>query len=725
MAKQPIQFTLPIKGVVKSLSFSDHSPDSSIDALNVLPFGTDGRMRIGQRSGTSKLWAATLGSNPLQGLWETTLALDPTTVVASTLLATDPFTYANGNLSVVAPNWDTRTNAGAYSAAIGGTQTASSFTIASNAVLPASGIVGQAARYIPTLTLGAAYVVKIDAKLLSNTGTVVLTCRVNPTGPSGATAVSLFVQIPASSPAVTLRIGQEAIVNGGNSFTLPSGFFVIGQTYTLEIRVNGDFISGWINGVKYISRTTSSNNAFSGFAFGCENGSGNATFDNFFIYTGVGLSSYRQVNLIAVAGGSVYIGDANTQGALATGGAGAKANTGLDSLASLFGKAYIADGVTNLKVLDLTTKIVSDFTASAGTETAATLGQYQLAAVYRGRLVLAADRLNPQNFVLSRVGVPTDFNYAATDVATAFAGNASKAGQIGEPIVSLMPFNDDIMLIGGDHNLWAMRGDPADGGSIDLVSDAIGILGKDAWTKSPDGTIFFVGTGGLFKMSPDGGVPENISSGLWNEYFRSINRSTNYVQCAWDRDRHLMYVYVVPVNSGTALSLVWDDRTQAFWPIQLPTTQGPLCSLLYDGDGPTDRQILMGGRDGFIYRFQDTNTSDDGNAIVSYIFMGPAKADDATDSVIEELEMVMGGTSGSPNVVATLFAGQTVEEAYSAPIRSRIKTLTTTGRQSHWLPKLRGSSFFLKLGNATLNKTWTFEKAFGTITPSSIVRRKS
>jgi hypothetical protein len=204
--------------------------------------------------------------------------------------------------------------------------------------------------------------------------------------------------------------------------------------------------------------------------------------------------------------------------------------------------------------VDIANKSSRAYTATAGSApTGCTL-----AAVYRDRLCLAAPYTTPQNFFFSRVGTHTDWDYSQTDPAAAFAGNASQAGHIGDPIVALMPASDDIMYIGGDHNLWAIRGDPADGGSIDLISDAIGVLGPNAWTKAPDGTVYFVGTGGLFRISGTG-TPEMLSDGKWNDYFRRIDRAANFITLDWDRDHQGLYIFVTPVVSGATTHMFWDS----------------------------------------------------------------------------------------------------------------------------------------------------------------------
>ena len=69
---------------------------------------------------------------------------------------------------------------------------------------------------------------------------------------------------------------------------------------------------------------------------------------------------------------------------------------------------------------------------------------------------------------MSRSGDATDWDYSAEDPLAAVALNASSsAGRIGDAVHALIPWRDDVMLIGTEHGLFAMSGDPAAGGSID------------------------------------------------------------------------------------------------------------------------------------------------------------------------------------------------------------------------------------------------------------------
>src|SRR5690606_38454013 len=130
------------------------------------------------------------------------------------------------------------------------------------------------------------------------------------------------------------------------------------------------------------------------------------------------------------------------------------------------GFAYLFDGLGAFK-MDLNTADVSPLAATAGALPPA----IAIACIWRARLV-ASDGLN---VFMSRAGDAGDWDYGQDDAMAAVALNASpSAGRIGQPVVFLYPFRDDSLVIGCDHSLLVLKGDPADGGSLLTISEAIG-----------------------------------------------------------------------------------------------------------------------------------------------------------------------------------------------------------------------------------------------------------
>lgn len=423
----------------------------------------------------------------------------------------------------------------------------------------------------------------------------------------------------------------------------------------------------------------------------------------------------RQIKLVATSGGNVYVGDINGPLAqVATNQVGTYIATQMDDGQ---GKVYMVDGVADAicRVLDLSTNTVSDLTADTGKGTAP--AGCKLVLIWRDRLILANQNGFEHNVYMSRAGNHNDWLFGQDDVLSAIALNDSTvAGRIGDPVTALIAATDDMMLISTDHQLFAVIGDPGANGTITVVSPSVGVMGPDAWAVDPKGNIYFVGNAGFYAYQPGKGYqtlysePQNLAEGKVAQIFAGIDRSNTIVSCCWDRDRFGCWIFMTPMDGEQPTHLWYDERTQSFWRVQFPSSVGPYSQIIYDGDGPTDRQILLGGEDGVIYKIDPLNTTDDGVLIESYVNIGPLKlADPFSASQIVAMECVL-GTDTTPALGFEVYVGDDAEDAINSAA-SFTGTYSVAGRQPRVLTRARGNTAFLKLHNTTLGQSWAFERA--------------
>lgn len=299
---------------------------------------------------------------------------------------------------------------------------------------------------------------------------------------------------------------------------------------------------------------------------------------------------------------------------------------------------------------------------------------------WRGRFVLAGDSNNPQNFYMARTGVPTDWNYAATDPAAAVAGNLSESGQIGEPIVALIPYTDDYMLIGCTNSLWMLQGDPADGGSIVRVSDQMGLVSPNAWCVDPTGTMYFIARGGLYSVRPIWEFyqpPQLLSGESYDQYFQQIiNGNSYYISMQWDVDAKYMHIFATNTFASPSVHLIFDQRNGGLWPQQYPNLQGPTASVRYAANNVNggQRAILLGGFDGFIRQWTLTNLNDDGTAISAYAVLGPVKPNPEA-SILSGVTLDFGEVTAADNQTAP----NVIEGATITQTGSQTGTIVITG----------------------------------------------
>lgn len=737
-----IPFSFPIKGVNRTLARSAQPDGTAYDLLNVLPYDVGlSRLRGGKRAGTVKQFP-----DPLTADAPVRLIGQVTTIVPgySTFFRED-FDYAAEEWSYsrnfIAGTLNLTQNRGWYvltsSASenfgfhINGDGTGETDDVdnsgGSQSIL--------AGRIVPALT--ASTPAEITSTFQFPTGQPPITdgtiqflstavyLRQESTADSGGFRANLFTGIRGllnfsrTSTGIVVNFANIFDLNTStelSSYTFPTGtVFNEGEYNVLKLRLRSGVASLFLNG-RLLTATFYSTgydvNPGYGFAGNTTNDADTypyaIRFDQVVTSIQDSANSSRQNNLIATCDGNIYQGDLSfiTQ---TIGGSAVLDTDVFPQMAFSTGKAYFVDG-SNLIQLDVPSATIEPYVETAGTAPPGC----RLACVYRDRLVLAAPDTDPQNFFMSRVGDQHDWDYGADDEAAAFAGNASESGRIGEPIVSLIPASDDYLYIGGDHNLWLISGDPAAGGSIDLISDAIGLLGPNAWCKDPNGVIYFLGTGGFYKVS--GKEIEEIAKDKWLQFFSAIDRTSNRITMAYDRDRYGLYIFVTPLDEGGTASVLWYDvRLDGFFPQAYPAAHGPMSSFVFDGDGDDDRKLLLGGRDGYIRSVSQTALTDDGTNISNYAVFGPFLIGDGqNDAITETLDLTFGAPGPWTALTATLRAGRTAFDAVDAAIGTgRAASVVYATAQVRPVPvrrRVRGAWFTLTIGNVG-EGTWAFETA--------------
>jgi hypothetical protein len=370
-----------------------------------------------------------------------------------------------------------------------------------------------------------------------------------------------------------------------------------------------------------------------------------------------------------------------------------------------YGDAFFVDGDNNVKY-DFSTDTVSTWTAA----TAGTLPSgARLISRYRGRIVLSGVPTDAHNWFMSKQGDPEDWDYApATPTAQdAVAGNNSLAGEVGDVITALMPFNDDLMWFGCNGSIWQMTGDPLAGGAIDLISDQTGMSFGASWAKDPNNAVYFHGIDGIYKMVPNA-VPESITNGRLDEVFRDLDRTTNRVKLTWNYLEKQLWVLISPLDGTTQPTVyVYDTRTDSWWKDLYPSSMGPEVLLSYDAEVGNDEAFLLGCRDGYIRKQDRTATGDDGTAITSRVRLEPILSADL-ERMVRLTGMSFGLVEGSGAVDIRLYQAQTPEQLADATA-VRFKRTLTAGHNGPSLPRLEGGALGLELYADALASPWAVE----------------
>jgi hypothetical protein len=378
--------------------------------------------------------------------------------------------------------------------------------------------------------------------------------------------------------------------------------------------------------------------------------------------------SGRVVTLVVVSQGRVFYANAGDQTWTE-----ATNNTGLTPPLIFSGVVYsapnnqrlwFADG-TNWCYFDPSNGSVNTWTVSAGQLPVDNLNNTpRLIALWRGRIVLSGLINDPQNWFMSKVNDPSNFDYSplSTTPQDAIAGNNAPMGLIGDVVTSIVPYNDDVLIWGGDHTIYQMSGDPQAGGQLDLVSDAIGFAYGIPWCKDPYGNLYFVSNKtGIYSFVP-GQQPQRISQPI-EQLLVNIDTGANQFRLLWNDRYQGFHVFVGPLAApAVSTHFFYEQRTGAWWTDQFGNTNlDPLACCTFDGNTPGDRHPLIGSWDGYVRNINPTAIDDDGTPISSSVTLGPILTGDLDEMLLKDLQAVLGTTSGQ--VTFNVFVGATPELA--------------------------------------------------------------
>ena len=331
-------------------------------------------------------------------------------------------------------------------------------------------------------------------------------------------------------------------------------------------------------------------------------------------------------------------------------------------------------------------------------------------AAWRNRLV-CVEASNPQNFKMSRQGDTSDWDYSADDAQRSIVGSLTAAGQIGEPIVALVPYHHNCLVIGCTSSLWIMTGDPAMGGTARRLDDQIGMLGPKSWCLIAGGYMMFMSRDGLYVMPPGcGTAPTSVSRELLPEELINIDTSSKTVTMAYDIRYRGVHLFI----HGGSNTFHWfidiktrlegDKVTAAFWPVSYQVDHvASSCHTRRDFTS-NESPVVFGSHDGYLRHLKPSLDEDDGsNAISSHIVFGPFSLGDSTGMFEGKLSSIcaaLGQNSG--DVTWSVHVGQTAEDAVDAAARESgiWKGYAGTGLQYRAHPKARGSFATVKITSA-------------------------
>lgn len=390
--------------------------------------------------------------------------------------------------------------------------------------------------------------------------------------------------------------------------------------------------------------------------------------------------------------------------------------------ANLYDDVFFADGVY--------AKYYDGSAMQTWTPTAGSLpvnGSYRprLIEKWRARIVLSGLRGDDQNWFMSKVNNAFDWDYSPSAVSPldAVAGNNADAGEVGDIINCMIPYSDDTLIFGCDHSIWQLTGDPMEGGRIDLQSDVTGMAFGRPWCKTFDGRVYFMGSrGGIYRMTP-GSIPERISSDRIEESLQVVDLNTTIVRAIYDDRTQLVHFFTTPLSQIATYHYCYDIRRDAFWKDYFAdANMNPVAVYLLDGDDPDDRVVLLGGFDRRIRYIDYDATSDDGEPIDSYVWIGPIRVEEGQKLHLNEMIGTL--ADNSDYAYYEVYAAQGAEAAHD---RGTLFFSGVWDAGRNWPESRRagGSAIYIKLGNDEVDSTWSYETIYAAIEGVGIAGTRS
>lgn len=340
-------------------------------------------------------------------------------------------------------------------------------------------------------------------------------------------------------------------------------------------------------------------------------------------------------------------------------------------------------------------------------------------ANWNGRLLIARTADEPYNIYGSRRGDITDWNEfpAVPDYLEAFSTPNSIAGRCPDIVNALMPLDDDLLVVGGDHSIFRLTGDPTAGGAFDLVSDITGAAFGQGWCKDPGGALYFFGSrGGVYRMA--GGSVERLTRDRIERRMADLDLSSYRLRLVYCHEAEEIQVIPVPYAVKSVMStppVRWAlDKNGAWWEDSSATWDvAPTAVAVADGDDPDDRVLLYGCEDGYVRKWSQNAKSDDGERIASHVRIGPiAPTQSGREFRFMSPQIVLASDQGGATV--EFYATddpQTLGEAVGSAVLG-------PGMNPRLPIRARGAYLYAVIRNAELSGRWAYEQGTVSVAPA-------
>lgn len=436
--------------------------------------------------------------------------------------------------------------------------------------------------------------------------------------------------------------------------------------------------------------------------------------------------STRSTEVLAACGDDLVLVPAGAP-SVPTGGSGAlNTNARYVQMATGYSKVYIVDGISNLVYDPIEAEVTEWYSNTSGTIPK----RCSLIEFWNGRACLSGDPDNRHLLHMSAAGDPLNWDLFPPTPTSTMALSITTMPAIGgvsDIINTMIPYSNDLLVLGGDKTISVVRGDPAAGGAVDQITTGLGMAFGRPWCIGPQGEVYFYASvGGLYALNPYSGDIMPLSRDKLDRQLRDVDLESYYVRMVYDHKMHGVMVLVFPYEAGGTLVRSWfvDVRNGAFWPERYGTSADtdvqPTAVCVFDADDPDDRTILVGCEDGFVRYVNQAATSDEGASAVgidAYVTLGPFVSEDAVHEVrMRDLYAAMGDKG---DVAWEVFASHKADIELLEPVASGV---FQQGRSARHSVRARGQALWVRLRNSDTTGSFALESLTARLSAGDKVR---
>lgn len=415
----------------------------------------------------------------------------------------------------------------------------------------------------------------------------------------------------------------------------------------------------------------------------------------------------RVMRLAAIARGSLVIPDRFGEPQVPRGGSSCLDPTArYVSATSLFQRVIATDGIRSVIYQPSVDGMVRPYVAKTGSVP----DKVQLWSNWRGRAVAARTADDPHAWFMGAIEDLFDWDYFTPPLRSdkAVFSLTSRAGAAPDIINTLIPYSDQAFIVGCDHALWYLPGDPLGSrAEWQLMSGITGVsFGNNSWCKDPEEQLFFFGSrGGLYTRV--GGSVKPISQETIHRRLSDIDLDRFYVELFYNWREEGIHIFVMPFGMPTAVvqHFFWGRRFDEWREDEflLPSLQ-PTSGLVLDGDLAKDRKLVLANGNLRLVQWDEDTHFDEGNEIQHEELFGPFDIGHDREGRWEDPTFVL--SEDSTGAVFEMYGGPTAESL--GPIREQGVLLP--GRNTRKAARVTAAKMWLKLRSNGPGTHFAFEE---------------